>query len=119
MVVRNFIQFAAVLIIGLIPQYLPAQAKPDFSNYEYHVTEDGAFGLYNPKGWKDPAISQRKDGVFADQKTSYVSMLFLEKIDPKHNSVTFAAATLKNLTQQIPDLKVLESRSARTGCGRS
>ncbi len=29
-----------------------AQVKPAFSDYEYHVTNDGAFGLYKPKGWK-------------------------------------------------------------------
>ena len=32
---------AAFLILGFSPQALPAQAKPDFSNYEYQMTEEG------------------------------------------------------------------------------
>ena len=77
--------FVAFLIFGFSSKNIAAQAKPDFSNYEYQVTEDGAFGLYKPKGWK--AGTQKypngKMVFVADQKDlSYVSMLFLEKIDP-------------------------------------
>ena len=112
------ILLAAFLTFGFSPQDLPAQAKPDFSNYEYHVTEDGTFGLYKPKGWK-VGTQRYPNGrmVFlADPKDlSYVNMVFLEQIDPKHNSVTFAGATLKNVKKQMPDLKILEAKSSRDG----
>jgi hypothetical protein len=42
----------------------------------------------------------------------YVKGFFLEKIDPKYDSVNFTGATLKNVTQQIPSLKILEARSS-------
>jgi hypothetical protein len=113
--VRCFIYFVALLILGFSPKDLCAQAKPDFSNFEYHVTEDGAFGLYKPKGWT-VGTQKYPNGrmVFtADPKgLSYVSMLFLEKIDPSHNSVSFASGTLKNLSRQIPSLKILGARSS-------
>lgn len=107
--------FIALLLLGFGPKDLCAQAKPDFSNYEYHVTEDNAFGLYKPKGWtvgtqKYP--NGRMVFVTDPKDQSYVSMLFLEKIDRSHDSVTFAAATLKNLSRQIPGLKPLEARSS-------
>ena len=110
-----FILFAAILFFGLGPRELPAQAKPDFTTYEYRVTEDGAFGLYKPKGWK--AGTQRypngKMVFVTDEKdSSFVSMLFLEEIDPKYDAVTYTAATMKNLTRQIPDLKVIEARGS-------
>jgi len=112
---RCFFLFISCLILGLYPQKLQAQAKPDFSNFEYQVTEDGAFGLYKPKGWtvKTQQYPNGRMVFTADpQNLSYVSMLFLEKIDPKHDSVTFAGGTLKNVNQQIPSLTIMESRSA-------
>lgn len=42
----------------------------------------------------------------------YVNVFFLEKIDPKYDSVNFTGATLKKVTQQIPSLKILEARSS-------
>jgi len=106
----------AFLIFGFSPQGLPAQTKPNLSNYEYHVTEDGTFGLYKPKGWK-VGTQRYPNGrmVFlTDPKDlSYVSTIFLERIDPKLNSVTFAGATLKNVKNQMPDLKILEAKSSR------
>jgi hypothetical protein len=49
-----------------------------------------------------------------DQKgLSYVSVLFLEKIDSNLDSVTFGSATLKNVMKQMPDIKILEVRSSR------
>lgn len=69
------------------------------------MTEDAAFGLYKPKGWT-VGTQKYPNGrmvVTTDPKgLSYVSLLFLEAIDPKHDSVTLAGATLKNVTQQIP-----------------
>jgi hypothetical protein len=107
--------FTALLIFGLGPQNLHAQAKPDFSKFEYHVTEDGAFGLYKPKGWTagSQSVANGRMVFVTDQKDlSYVNMLFLEKIDPKYDSVTFTASTMKNLSRQIPSLKILEARSS-------
>ena len=115
MALRCFIYFVALLILGFSSKDLCAQAKPDLSIFEYHVTEDNAFGLYKPKGWtvetqKNP--NGRMVIATNPKDLSYVSMLFLEKIDPNHNSVTFAGATLKNLSRQIPGLKILEARSS-------
>jgi hypothetical protein len=115
MAYRHCLLVAAFLLVGVTPHALCAQAKPDFSQYDYQVTDDNAFGLYIPKGWtvgtqKYP--NGRMVVTTNPKDLSYVSMLFLETIDPKHDSVTFAGATLKNVTQQIPDLKILEARSS-------
>jgi hypothetical protein len=115
MAFRCLIYFVAILTLGFSPKDLCAQAKPDFSHYEYCVTEDGCFGLYKPKGWT-VGTQKYPNGrmVFtADPKDlSYVSMLFLEKIDPSYDSVSFASGTLKNLRRQIPGLKILGARSS-------
>jgi hypothetical protein len=107
---------AAMIIVLFFPPNLHAQGKPDFSNYEYCVTDDGTFGLYKPKGWKT-GTQRYANGrmVFvSDQKDlSYASVLFLEKIDSNLDSVTFAGATLKNVMKQMPNLKILEARSNR------
>ena len=44
-------QVAAFLLGGATQHALCAQAKPDFSQYDYHVTDDNAVGLCTPKGW--------------------------------------------------------------------
>jgi len=109
---------AAFFVFGFSPQDLPAQAKPDFSNYEYQVTEDGTFGLYKPKGWKvgtQRYPNSRMVFLVDPEDLSYVNMVFVEQIDPKHNSVTFAGAILKNVKKQMPDLKILEAKSSRDG----
>jgi len=116
MVIRSLVLLAALLTVTFSPQGPQAQGKPEFSNYEYSVTDDGTFGLYKPKGWK--VGTQRYPNarmVFViDQKDlSYVSLLFQESIDPGFDSVKFASATLKNVIQQIPDLQVLEARSSQ------
>jgi len=111
-----FISLAAFLVFGYSPQNLPAQTKPNLSNYEYHVTEDGTFGLYKPKGWKvgTQRFPNGRMVFLTDPKDlSYVNVIFLEQIDPKLNSVTFAGATLRNVQQQMPDLKILEAKSSR------
>jgi hypothetical protein len=109
--------FLAVwLILGFSPQHLPAQTKPDFSKYEYHVTEDGTFGLYKPKGWKvgTQRFPNGRMVFLTDPKDlSYVNVIFLEKIDPQLNSVTFAGATLRNVQKQMPGLKIVEAKSSR------
>lgn len=108
--------FAVFLVFGLGQKNAHAQAKPDFSNYEYCVTEDRAFGLYKPKGWKagtETYPNGKMVFVTDERDLSYVSMAFLEKLDPSLDSVTFAGATLKNVIKQMPDLKILESRSSR------
>lgn len=107
---------AAFLIFGFSPRALPAQAKPDFSKYEYHVTEDGTFGLYKPKGWKvgtQRYPNGRMVFITDPKDLTCVNMIFLEQIDPKHNSVTFAGETLKNVQKQMPDLEILEAKSSR------
>jgi len=112
---RFFLYFVSFLILGFNPEHLGAQSKPDFSNFEYHVTEDGAFGLYKPKGWT-VGTQKYPNGKMVyttnPKDLSYVSMLFLEKIDPSYNSVSFASGTMKNLSRQIPGLKVLGARSS-------
>ncbi len=115
MAFRCSIFLVVLLLLGFSPKDLCAQAKPDFSKYEYHVTEDNAFGLYKPKGWTvgtQSCPNGRMVFVTDPQDLSYVSMLFLEKIDRSHDSVTFAGTTLKNLSRQIPGLKILEARSS-------
>jgi hypothetical protein len=107
---------AAFLILGFSPRALPAQAKPDFSKYEYHVTDDGTFGLYKPKGWKvgtQRYPNGRMVFITDPKDVACVNMIFLEQIDPQHNSVTFAGATLKNVQKQMPSLKILEAKSSR------
>jgi len=107
---------AFVMILLFFPTDPEAQGKPDFSKYEYSVAEDGTFGLYKPKGWKTGAqkyANGRMVFVADQQDLSYASVLFLEKIDPNLNSVTFAGATLKNVMKQMPNLKILEARSSR------
>ena len=116
MIFRRLILLAVLVIVTFFPQYSHPQEKPDFSKYEYYVTDDGAFGLYRPKGWKVGTqrypngkmvfVSDPKDLCFA-------STTFLENIDPKLDSVTFAGATLKNVTKQMPDLKIVEARSSQ------
>ena len=114
--IRYAMLLIALVIPAFSPQKLHAQKKPDFSNYEYHVTEDGAFGLYKPKGWKvgtQKYTNGRMVFVTDEKALSYVNMIFLENIDPNQDSVAFAGATLKNVSRQMPDLKVLEARSSR------
>ncbi len=112
---RCLVLLAVLMTAASPPQKSQAQDKPAFSNYEYHVTEDGSFGLYKPKGWK-VATQRYPNGrmVFVtDEKTlSYASMIFLENIDPNQDSVAFAGATLKNVRKQIPDIKIQEARSS-------
>lgn len=76
-----FISLAAFLVFGYSPQNLPAQTKPNLSNYEYHVTEDGTFGLYKPKGWKvgTQRFPNGRMVFLTDPKDlSYVNVIFLE-----------------------------------------
>jgi hypothetical protein len=116
MAFRHLILFLALMIAAFSPQNLRAQGTPAFSNYEYHVTDDGAFGLYRPKGWKvgtQRYPNGRMVFVTDPKDLSHVNMIFLESVDRKHDSVTFAGATLKNVNKQIPDLKLLEARSSR------
>jgi len=101
---------------SIFPARPTGPGKPDFSNYEYCVTDDGTFGLYKPKGWKTGTqkYSNGRMVFVSDQKDlSYASVLFLEKIDSNLDSVTFAGATLKNVMKQMPNLKILEARSSR------
>jgi hypothetical protein len=115
MAFRYLALLAILLVVGFSPQRAQAQDKPAFSNYEYHVTEDGAFGLYKPKGWKVGTQRYPNGRMISvtDEKTlSYASMVFLENTDPNQDSVTFASATLKNVSKQIPDLKIQEARSS-------
>ena len=116
MTFRHLILWISLLIVAFSPPELKAQGKPDFSKYEYYVTEDGAFGLYRPKEWKVSTqkypngkmvfVSDPKDLCFA-------STTFLENSDLKLDAVRFAGATLKNVTKQIPDLKIVEARSSK------
>jgi hypothetical protein len=111
---------SSVFVLILITVFfLPkghAQGKQDFTNYEYYITEDGAFGLYKPKEWQVGAQKFPNGNMVSvtDQKNlSYVSLLFLEKIDSNVDSVAFAGSNLKNVIKQMPDLKIIEARSSR------
>ena len=116
MTFRRLVLLLVLVIVTFSPQYSHPQGKPDFSKYEYYVTEDGAFGLYKPKGWKvnTQRYSNGKMVFVSDPKDlSFASMTFLENIDPNLDSVTFAGATLRNVNKQMPDLKIVEARSSR------
>ena len=116
MAFRHSILLVALLIVAFPLKNLHSQGNPAFSNYEYVVTEDGTIGLYKPKGWK-VGTQQYPNGrmvfVTDPKDLSYVNMIFLENIDPKHDSITFAGSTLKNVSKQMPDLKILEARTSR------
>ncbi len=115
MAYRHCFLVAALLSVGATPHDLCAQAKPDFSQYDYHVTDDNAFGLYTPKGWtvRSEKHPNGKMLVTTNPKDlSYVSMLFWDQIDPNHTAVTLAGATLNSLSQQMPGLKILEARGS-------
>ena len=116
MAFRHPILFATVLIVALFPHKLYSLGKPAFSNYEFCVTEDGTFGLYKPKGWK--VNTQRYPNgrmVFVTDPGDlcFASMTFLDSIDPKHDAVTFAGATMKNIKAEMPGLSIVEARSSR------
>ena len=113
---RFSVPLVAFLVFGLFQQDTLAQAKPDFSNYEYCVTEDGAFGLYKPKGWKvntEKYPNGKMVFVTDERDLCYTSTTFLEKVDTSLDSVTFAGATIRNVMRQMPDLKIIEARSSR------
>ena len=115
MAYRHCLLVTAFLIVGIAPHGLCAQPAPDFSRYDYRVTDDNAFGLYAPKGWTvgTQAYPNGRMVFTADPKDlSYVSLLSLETIDPKHDSVTLAGVTLQNVTRQVPSLRILEARSS-------
>ncbi len=115
MAFRHFIILLVLPIAAFLPQKLYAQGRPAFSHFEYYVTEDGAIGLYKPKGWKvgtQKLPNGRMVFVTDWEDMVHVNMIFLENIDPKHDSVTFAKATLKNVSTQMAGLKILEARSA-------
>jgi hypothetical protein len=116
MAFRHSILLVALLIVVFFSSHIHAQGKPDFSNFEYVVTEDATFGLYKPKGWKvgtQKYPNGRMVFVTDPKDLSHVNMIFLEKIDPNLDSVTFAGATLKNTSKQMPSLKILEAKSSR------
>ena len=105
----------AFLIVRVAPHALCAQAAPYFSRYDYRVTDDSAFGLYAPK---DSTVGThaypngRMVFTAGPNDLSPFSLLSLETIDPKPDSVTLAGATLKNVTRQVPSLRILEARSS-------
>jgi len=116
MVSQSFFLLFTFVTVILSPQGLEAQKKPDFSNYEYCVTDDGTFGLYKPKGWKvgTQRYSNGRMVFVSDEKNlSYVNLFFQESIDPTLDSVQFASLTLKKVTQQLPDIKIIEARSSK------
>ena len=123
MVFRYLTLLAALLTFIFPPQTLHAQGKPDFSNYEYSVTEEGTFGLYKPKGWK-VATQTYPNGrlvfVTDPQDLCFASGLFLENINPKDDSVAFAGSTLEKRQQadaesETPRVKK-HSRPDANGC---
>ncbi len=99
-----------------MPNFSSAKDKVNFSDFEYYVAPDGAFGLYKPKGWK-VGTQKYPDGrlIFVTDKeeSSCAYLIYLERIDQAHDSVSFAKATLQNVKRQIPDLKVAEARTSR------
>jgi hypothetical protein len=113
---RHFALLIGFLTIGFSSQEVRAQGRPEFSKYEYHVTADGAFGLYKPKGWK--VHTQRYPNgrmVFVSDPgdLSFAGITFLEKIDPKLDAVALSGSTMKNVNRQMPDLRILNARSSR------
>ncbi|NJD63473.1 MAG: hypothetical protein FIA93_12230 [Deltaproteobacteria bacterium] len=113
---RHPVLLAALLIAAFSPQALHAKGNPVFSDYEYQVTDDGAFGLYKPRGWKvDTRRSPKgKTILVSDRKgLSRVEMTFLDAIGPGLDSVTLASDTLKDVKKRMADLKVVEARSDR------
>lgn len=116
MVFKHLAVLAALFTMTLSPSAPHAQGKPDFSKFEYCVTDDGAFGLYKPKGW-NVGTQKYPNGRMVygtdPENMSYVSALFLENINPKDDSVTLAISTLRNVRKQMPDLKPFESRSTK------
>lgn len=113
---RFFASLVAFLVLGLCRPSAHAQTKPDLSHYEYCVTENGAFGLYKPKGWKvrTERYPNGKMVLVTDARDlSFVSVNFLEKFNPSLDSANFAAATMKYVIKQMPDHKILEARSSR------
>ena len=86
-----------------------------FPGFEFYVTDDASVGLYKPKGWQvgTQAYPNGKMVFVTDQRDlCLANMVLLEKIDPALDSVAFARATLANMKKQMPDLKVVESRSS-------
>jgi len=113
----NFIIFFIIYLITIsLPSNAPAQYGSVFANYQYSVTEDGAFGLYKPKGWKvstEIYPNGRRVYVVDPANTSHVNMTFLENISPKLDAVGLATTTLRNYSSQVPSVKVREVRSDR------
>jgi len=78
-----------LIIVSLMwAQSAIAQPQISFSDFEYFVAADGAFGLYKPKGWK-VGTKKYTDGkmiyVTDAKELAYVNLIFLEKIDPAHD----------------------------------
>ncbi len=114
MVFRLTILCLPFLLAGFSARELNAQPKPSFSDFEYIVTEDGNFGLYKPKGWKvgtQKYPNGRMVFVTDRENLAQVNMTFLENIDPQHDAVSFAKATVKNVSKQMLGLKIIEARS--------
>jgi hypothetical protein len=115
-VTRRPVLVVLLAILALPPFVSRAKEAPVHSNYEYHVTGDGAFGLYKPKGWK-VGTQRYPNGrmVFLTDPNdlSHVNLIFLESVDPKLDSVAFAGATLKNVSARMPGMKLLEARTDR------
>lgn len=111
------ILFSLLIILPLLGvQGVGAESKISFSDFEYYVAPDGAFGLYKPKGWK-VGTHKYPDGrmiyVTDPKELSYVNLIYFERIDPTHDSVTLAKGTIQNVKKQIPDLKVFEARTSQ------
>jgi len=102
------------LVLAFTQETLPAGDNA-FSGFEFYVTDDASVGLYKPKGWPvgTQAYPNGKMVFVTDPRDlSLANMILLEKVDPALDSVAFAQATLKNMRKQMPDLKMLESRSS-------
>lgn len=114
---NKIVLFSLLIILPLLGvQGVGAESKISFSDFEYYVAPDGAFGVYKPKGWK-VGTQKYPDGrmiyVTDPKELSYVNLIYFERIDPAHDSVTLAKGTLQNVKKQIPDLKVLEARTSQ------
>ncbi|MCX7914111.1 MAG: hypothetical protein N2511_05955 [Thermodesulfovibrionales bacterium] len=93
-----------------------AQSQINFSDFEYYVSSEGAFGIYKPKGWKvgtQKQINGRMIYVTDPQEQLYVTLTYLERIEQRLDSVSLAKSTLQNMKKRVPDLKVVEARTSK------
>ena len=90
-----------------------AQSPP---NLELHLDAKEGFALYRPKGWQvgvQHFPNGRMISVAAPSGDTMATMTSLSTQDRSNNSVNFATLTIQNVRENIPDLKLNWSKSAK------